>query len=68
MTEFHRSLVVVDSSVDTTHHTLIITEEENGETGNAIDGNEKSTLLEPMADVVARDSIHGGGNARLPSC
>ena len=30
MTEFHGGVVVVDCTVDTTHHTLIITEEEDG--------------------------------------
>ena len=60
VTKFHGLLVVINGSVDTTHHTLIISEEENGETGNTIDGNEKATLLKFVDHVGPRNDIHGG--------
>lgn len=60
MTKFHRSLVVVNSAVDTAHHSLVITEEENGEPSNAVDCNQKTTLLQLMDHIIARDSIHDG--------
>ena len=44
--KFHGIMIVVGSTVDTTHHTLIITEEEDGQASNAIDGDEKTSLLE----------------------
>ena len=62
MAEFHGSLVVVERAIDTSHHTLVITEEEDGQAGNTIDGNEKTTLLQLMDDIGPRDSIHGGDN------
>ena len=63
MAEFHSSLVVVDRGIDTSHHTLIITEEEDGQAGNTIDGDEKTTLLQLVDDIGTRDSVHGGDNS-----
>ena len=65
MTELHGFLVVIQSTVDTTHHTLVVTEEEDGETGNAIDGNEKATLLEFVNHIGPGNDIHGGD---YPEC
>ncbi len=60
MTEFHGFFVVVWCGVDTAHHTLIITEEEDGQASNTIDGNEKATLLQLVDDIGSWDEIHGG--------
>ena len=59
MTEFHGIVVIVDGVVDTAHHTLIITEEEDGQGRNAIDGNQKATLLQLVGDIHAPHTIHG---------
>ena len=61
MTEFHGGVVVVDGTVDTTHHTLIISEEEDGKTSNTIDGDKKATLLQLVDDIGPRNDIHGCG-------
>lgn len=61
VTEFHGSVVVVDCTVDTTHHTLIISEEENGETSNTVDGDKKFTLLKLVDDIGPRNDVHRGG-------
>ena len=61
MTEFHGGVVVVYGTIDTTHHTLIISEEENGKTSNTIDGDEKATLLQLVNDIGPRNDIHGSG-------
>ncbi len=60
MTEFHGIFVVVRSSIDSSHHTLIITEEENGQSGNAIDRNQEAPFLQPVDDIGPRNEIHGG--------
>jgi hypothetical protein len=60
VTEFHGFFVVVWCGVDTAHHTLIITEEEDGQASNTIDGNEKATLLQLVDDIGSWDEIHGG--------
>ena len=60
VTEFHGLLVVVNCTVDTTHHALIISKEEDGETSNTIDGNEKTTLLKFVDHVGPGNDIHGG--------
>lgn len=65
MTELHGVVVVVDCTIDTTHHTLIITEEEDGETSNTIDGDEKLTLLEFVDHIGPGDDIHGSD---YPEC
>ena len=61
MTEFHGGVVVVDGTIDTTHHTLIISEEEDGKTSNTIDGDKKATLLIPVDDIGPRNDIHCSG-------
>ena len=43
--KFHGFVVVIRGVVDTSHHTLIITEEEDTETGHAIDGDQQASLL-----------------------
>ena len=60
MTEFHGFLVVVHSAIDTTHHTLIISEEEDGETSDTIDSNKKTSLLKLMDHVGPGNDIHVG--------
>ena len=65
MTELHSGLIVIQRAIDTTHHTLIITEEEDGETSNAVDGNEKATLLEFVDHIGPGNDIHGGD---YPEC
>ena len=58
--ELHGITIVVRGTVDTTHHTLIITEEEDGQASNTVDRNEKTTLLKLVHHVEARDTIHDG--------
>ena len=65
MTEFHGGVVVVDGTVDTTHHTLIISEEEDGKTSDTVDGDEKATLLQLVDDIGPRNDIHCSG---YPEC
>ena len=65
MTEFHGGVVVINCTVDTTHHTLIISEEEDGETSNAIDGDEEFTFLKPVDHVRPGNDVHGGD---YPEC
>ncbi len=65
VTKFHGGIVVVDCTVDTTHHTLIITKEEDGETSNTIDGNEKATLLQLVDHIGPGNDIHDGD---YPEC
>ena len=60
MTKLHRGLVVVNGAVDTTQNTLVIPEEKNIKSGNALDCNQKTTLLQLMDDIIAGDSIHDG--------
>ena len=60
MTELHGFLVVINSTINPSHHTLVITEEENGETSNAIDSDEKASLLKLVDHIGPRDDIHGG--------
>jgi hypothetical protein len=59
MTELHRIMVVADGVIDTAHHTLVITEEEDGQRSDTIDRNEKTTLLQLVDDIPSRDAIHG---------
>ena len=65
MTELHSRMIVIQRTIDTTHHTLVITEEEDGETSNAIDSNEKATLLESVDHIGPGNEIHGGD---YPEC
>lgn len=60
MAEFHGLFVIIRCGVNTTHHTLVITEEEDGQAGNAIDGREKLLFLPSVDHVGFRDEIHGG--------
>ena len=60
MTELHGITIVIGGTIDTTHHTLIITEEENGQAGNTIDRNEKTTLLKLVHHIESGNLIHGG--------
>ena len=59
MAKLHSSVVVIRCGVDTAHHTLVITEEEDGQGSNAVDSREKAALLKLMDDIGARDDIHG---------
>lgn len=63
MTEFHSGVVVVNCTIDTTHHTLIISEEEDGETSNTVDGDEKFTLLKFVDHIGPGNDIHDGDYA-----
>ena len=60
MTKLHGLLIVIHCTVDATHHTLVIAEEEDGETSNAVDSNEKATLLEFVDHIGPGNDIHGG--------
>lgn len=62
MTESHE-LDVVFGVIDTAHHALIIAEEEDGETGYAIDCNEKLAFLQRVRDVPFLDLV-----AHLDGC
>ena len=59
MAELHRRVVIVHGVVDTAHHALIVTKEKDGETGDAVDGNEKASLLEPVDHIGLRNEVHG---------
>ena len=59
MTKLHSYMVVIDGVVDTAHHTLVITKEEDGQRCNAVDCNEKTTLLQLVDDIGPRNAIHG---------
>ena len=59
MTEFHSVVVIIWCGIDTTHHSLVITKEEDGQPSNTIDCNEKTTLLESMDHIGSRNQIHG---------
>ena len=56
--ELHGVLVVVGSVVHAAHHSLIITEEEDGKTGDTVDEYQKTTLLILVYHIVLADSIH----------
>ena len=60
MTKFHGSVIIVEGTIDTTHHALIVTEEEDGETSNTIDGYEKAALLKLMDHIGSGNDVHGG--------
>ena len=46
-------------AVNTAHDTLVITEEEDGKAGDAVDSDEERTLLVLAGYIVARDLVHG---------
>ena len=50
---------VLLSIVYTTHHTLVIAKEEDGQACNAVDGNEKLALLELVGNIPSSDLIPG---------
>lgn len=49
---------IVAVAVNTAHNTLIITEEEDGETGYAVDEDQESSRLVLAGYIVARDVLH----------
>ena len=65
MTELHSRLIIIHCTVNATHHTLVIAEEEDGETSNAVDSNEKATLFEFVDHIGPGNDIHGGD---YPEC
>lgn len=53
---------VVLGVVHSAHHSLVITEEEDGEGGETVDGDEKLALLEGMGDIPFLNLVaHGCG-------
>lgn len=60
MTEFHGFLVVIQRTIDATHHALIISEEEDGETSDTIDGCKKAALLKLVDHIGPGNDIHVG--------
>ena len=66
--ELHGILIVVHGVVDSTHHTLIITEEENGQAGHAVDGDEKTALLQLVDHIVLGNDVHVGGRTMPGRC
>ena len=62
VTKLHDIDGVVDGDIHASHHPLVVAEEENGEAANAIDGDEKATLLEVMHHIEARDLVHPCGD------
>lgn len=61
MAEVHVVFVVIPGAIDTTHHTLVITEEKDGQGSDTIDGYEQAALLKLVNDIVPRNEIHDGG-------
>lgn len=59
MTKVHCFLVVVLGAIDTTHHTLVIPEEEDGKRSDAVDGYEKAALLKLVDHIRPGNEIHG---------
>ena len=64
-TQPHGILIVVDGVINTAHHALIITEEEDGETGDAVDGDEQASLFQLVDNIILGNDIHTGGNCRV---
>ena len=64
MTKFHGILIVIFGVINATHHTLIISKEENGQGSHAIDSNEEATLLELVDHVGPRNHIHSDVDPR----
>ena len=58
--EFHSILIVINGIVDATHHTLIISKEEDGQASHTVDGYEKATLFIPVHHIPLRDLVHDG--------
>ena len=64
VTKLHGCLIVIHCTVDTTHHTLIVSEKEDGKTSDTIDGDEKASLLQLVDHIGPRDDIHDGDYPR----
>ena len=65
MAKAHGGLIVVHGVVHTAHQALIITEEENTERGNAVDGNEQAPLLVLVYHIGAGDGVHVRRRSRV---
>ena len=63
MAEVHVLLVVILGAVNTTHHTLVITEKKDGQGSDTIDSYEKAALLQLVDDIVLRNEVHGPENS-----
>jgi hypothetical protein len=57
--EFHDIVVVVWCRVDTTHHSLVITKEEDRQASDTIDGCEERFLLQTVDHIGSGNKIHG---------
>ena len=53
-------LGIASIAIHPTHHTLVITEEEDGETGDAVDENQQRPPLVAISYVPLGNTIHGG--------
>ena len=62
MAKFHGVLIIVWCIIYSSHHTLIVTEKEDGESSNTVDCYEKTSLLQPMDDIAFRNEVHDRGN------
>ena len=51
---------IIAVAIYTAHDTLVISEEENGETGYAVDEDQESPLLVLAGYIIARDIVHDG--------
>ena len=60
MAELHRLLIVIRGCVNTPHHTLVITEEENTQAGDTVDPRQQGLLLQLVHDIGTWNEIHGG--------
>lgn len=58
MTILHPVDAVVDGNIHTPHHALVITEEEDGEASDTVDGDEELSLLVPVNNVMLGNEIH----------
>ena len=58
MAKLHDVDGIVDRHIDATHHALVVTKEEDGETADAVDGDEKPAPLVAVDDIVFGYPIH----------
>ena len=58
VSKLHRLVIVILGIVYAAHHSLIVTEEENGQGSYAVDGNKKLALLKAVHDIVLGNLIH----------
>ena len=49
---------VASIAIDTTHYTLIIAEEEDGESGDAVDEYQQRPLLVAMSHIILGHTVH----------